>query len=70
MRKEKLYIDYKKGRRTIRFVTNNYGELCREYELLDRDPAVEIIEVYNGFTYEKELPNPAREYYSIRHWVY
>ena len=50
MNGNKYYIDYKKGRRTIRFVTNDYGELCEEYDLL--------------------VPNPALEYYSIRHWVY
>ncbi len=70
MRKEKFYIDYKKGRRTIRFVTNDYGELCEEYDLLDHDPAVEIIKVENGCSDEEPLPNPALEYYSITHWVY
>ena len=70
MCKEKFYIDYKKGKRTIRFVTNNYGELCEEYDLLDHDPAVEIIKVENGCPDEEPLPNPALEYYSIRHWVY
>ena len=70
MNGNKYYIDYKKGRRIIRFVTNDYGELCEEYDLLDHDPAVEIIKVENGCPDEEPLPNPALEYYSMTHWIY
>jgi hypothetical protein len=71
MNGNKYYIDYKKGRRTIRFVTNDYGELCEEYDLLDHDPDVEIIKVENGSPDEEPLPDhPFLAYYSMTHWIY
>ena len=70
MKEEKFYIIYKKDGQTFRFETNDYGELCEKYDILDHDTAVEIIELEDGCPCERELPNPNLEYYSMRHWVY
>lgn len=60
----KYYIDYKRGRRTERFVTDNKTLYYEEYNWLKNDPSVEITDASDDGEYDYIEAS-----YELRHFV-